>query len=526
MSQVEPCLSGPRRPQDRVPLAGARDAFRSALRETFKVTEPAAARVEVGGRESTLHHGSVVIAAITSCTNTSNPSVMLGAGLLARKAVAKGLRTAPHVKTSLAPGSRVVTRYLEAAGVLPALADLGFQLVGYGCTTCIGNSGPLPGPVVDAIGEQSLVAAAVLSGNRNFEGRISPHVKANYLASPPLVVAYALAGTMDVDLNNEPLGTGSDGQPVFLRDIWPSAEEVREAVHASLNPEIFREEYGATFTANETWNAIPVTGGDLYEWAADSSYIREPSFFSDLAPVPADPVPLKGARALLMLGDSITTDHISPAGAIPADGPAGRYLQEQGVAVEDFNSFGSRRGNHEVMVRGTFANIRIRNQLAPGTEGGVTRHLPSGDVTSVYEAAMRYAEEKTPLVVLAGREYGTGSARDWAAKGTFLLDVRAVLTESYERIQRGNLIGMGVLPLEFSAGENAASLGLTGEEEFDILALSQPLKPGQELQVAARDADGSVTSFIAVARLDSPTEVEYYRHGGILQKVLRDLLED
>jgi aconitate hydratase len=526
MSLVEPCLAGPRRPQDRVPLARSRDAFRTALKETFKVAEPASAQVSVGGRESTLHHGSVVIAAITSCTNTSNPSVMLGAGLLAKKAVEKGLRTAPHVKTSLAPGSRVVTRYLEGAGVLPALADLGFQPVGYGCTTCIGNSGPLPEEVADAIGKQSLVAAAVLSGNRNFEGRISPHVKANYLASPPLVVAYALAGTMDLDLNTEPLGTGNDGQPVFLRDIWPSADEVREAVHASLNPEIFREEYGFTFTANETWNAIPVTGGDLYEWVEDSSYIREPSFFVDLAPSPADPVPLKGARALLMLGDSITTDHISPAGSIPADGPAGRYLQEQGVAVADFNSFGSRRGNHEVMVRGTFANIRIRNQLAPGTEGGVTRHLPSGDVISVYDAAMRYAADDTPLVVLAGREYGTGSSRDWAAKGTFLLGVKAVLTESYERIHRSNLIGMGVLPLEYAPGDSAAGLGLTGEEEFDILALGQPLTPGQELQVSARGVDGTVTSFTAVVRLDSPTEVEYYRHGGILQKVLRDLLED
>jgi aconitate hydratase len=526
MGTVVPCLAGPRRPQDRVPLASARDAFRSALKDTFKVQEPVSAPVSVGGRDSTLHHGSVVIAAITSCTNTSNPSVMLGAGLLAKKAVEKGLRTAPHVKTSLAPGSRVVTRYMEEAGVLPALADLGFQPVGYGCTTCIGNSGPLPEAVADAIGEKSLVAAAVLSGNRNFEGRISPHVKANYLASPPLVVAYALAGTMDLDLNTEPLGTGTDGQPVYLRDIWPSADEVREAVNASLNPEIFREEYSSTFTANETWNAIPVTGGDLYEWEDGSSYIREPSFFADLQPSPAAPVPLKSARALLMLGDSITTDHISPAGAIPADGPAGQYLQEQGVAVVDFNSFGSRRGNHEVMVRGTFANIRIRNQLAPGTEGGVTRHLPGGDVTSVYEAAMRYAGEKTPLIVLAGREYGTGSSRDWAAKGTFLLGVKAVLTESYERIHRSNLIGMGVLPLEYSPGDSASGLGLTGEEEFDILAMGQPLTAGQKVQVSARGADGSVTSFTAVVRLDSPTEAEYYRQGGILQKVLRDLLED
>ena len=526
MGTVVPSISGPRRPQDRVPLSEARNAFRTALRETYRITDAPVAPVTVGGLPSHVSHGSVVIAAITSCTNTSNPSVMLGAGMLARKALEKGLQTAPHVKTSLAPGSKVVTRYLEEAGLLPALAELGFQIVGYGCTTCIGNSGPLPEAVAGAIREHDLIAVAVLSGNRNFEGRISPVVKANYLASPPLVVAYALAGTMDIDLNTEPLGTGRDGKPVFLRDIWPSGAEVREAVHASLNPEMFRQEYSDTFTGNESWNAIPVSGGDLYEWSHDSSYIREPTFFTGLPPSPADPAPLQGARLLLMLGDSVTTDHISPAGAIPADGPAGRYLQEQGVAVADFNSFGSRRGNHEVMVRGTFANIRIRNQLAPGTEGGVTRYLPSGEVMSVYAAAMRYAADKTPLLVIAGHEYGTGSSRDWAAKGTFLLGVRAVLAQSYERIHRSNLIGMGVLPLEFASGEGAESLGLTGEEEFEVEGLDGRLEPGQILTVSARDASGATKKFKMTARLDSATEVEYYRHGGILHKVLRDLLAE
>jgi aconitate hydratase len=507
-------------------LSKARTAFRTALKETFKVAGAPEATVKVGDRESRVTHGSVVIAAITSCTNTSNPSVMLGAGLLAYKALEKGLQTAPHVKTSLAPGSRVVTRYLEAAGLLPALAELGFQTVGYGCTTCIGNSGPLPDEVAAAISDHDLIAVAVLSGNRNFEGRISPHVKANYLASPPLVVAYALAGTMDIDLNTEPLGTGRDGRPVFLKDIWPTAEEVREAVQASLNPEMFRKEYSNAFSGNESWNAIPVSGGDLYRWSSDSSYIREPSFFTDLPPQPLDPQPLKGARLLLLLGDSVTTDHISPAGAIPADGPAGRYLQEQGVAVADFNSFGSRRGNHEVMMRGTFANIRIRNRLAPETEGGVTRYLPTGEVMSVYDAALRYAANKTPLMVIAGREYGTGSSRDWAAKGTFLLGVRAILAESYERIHRSNLIGMGVLPLEFIQGESAASLGLTGEEELDVEGLDGRPAPGKTLSMTARAPGGGAITFAVTARLDSATEVEYYRHGGILHKVLRDMLAD
>ncbi len=524
MSAVEPSLAGPKRPQDRVPLGASKAAFRKSLAEAFKVSAEERPQVAVPEMKASLGHGSVVIAAITSCTNTSNPSVMLGAGLLASKAVERGLRVPGHVKTSLAPGSRVVTRYLEAAGVLPALDALGFNLVGYGCTTCIGNSGPLPEAVSKAVREHGLVVASVLSGNRNFEGRINPDVKANYLASPPLVVAYALAGTMDIDLVKEPLGKDRAGQPVFLQDLWPSPEEVRDAIRDSMSPALFRKEYAEVFGGNETWNKIPVSGGDLYRWEDGSTYIKEPPFFAHLAPEAQGIQSIEGARVLALLGDSVTTDHISPAGSIPKDGPAGRYLLERGVPVTEFNSFGSRRGNHEVMMRGTFGNIRIRNRLAPGTEGGVTRHLPSGEILSIYDAAMRYRDEGVPLLVIAGAEYGTGSSRDWAAKGTLLLGVRAVLARSYERIHRSNLIGMGVLPLEFSAGESAESLGLTGEETYSLDGPGDDLEPGQEIQVTARDGNGESKTFTVVARVDSATEVDYYRNGGILQTVLRQLL--
>ncbi len=448
---------------------------------------------------------------------------MLAAGLLAKKAVERGLRVKPCVKTSLAPGSRVVTDYLERAGLDEPLDRLGFQTVGYGCTTCIGNSGPLDAPVAKAIADSDLIAASVLSGNRNFEGRINPHVKANYLASPPLVVAYALAGTVDVDLASEPLGTGSDGQPVYLKDIWPSDEEVREVVTRSVQPEMFRQQYGNVFEANQTWNDILVAHSELYPWEASSTYIQEPPFLVDLAAEPEPIRPIAGARVLMALGDSVTTDHISPAGAITPSGPAGKYLQEQGVRPEEFNSFGSRRGNDRVMTRGTFANIRIRNLLAPGTEGGVTRHLPDGRQMAVYDAAMKYAEEGVPLVVLAGAEYGTGSSRDWAAKGTQLLGVRAVIASSFERIHRSNLVGMGVLPLEFPEGQTWQSLGLSGEETFEIAGLDESLAPGAQITVRAIGADGQKTEFTTTARIDTPVELDYYHNGGILQTVLRKL---
>ncbi|HVW39206.1 MAG TPA: aconitate hydratase AcnA, partial [Pirellulales bacterium] len=459
-----------------------------------------------------------------SCTNTSNPNVMLGAGLLARNAVAKGLKVKPYVKTSLAPGSRVVTDYLEKAGLAKDLDALGFQTVGYGCTTCIGNSGPLPEPVAKAVTDGSLVVSAVLSGNRNFEGRIHALVKANYLASPPLVVAYALAGTTDIDLVNEPLGVGKDGKPVYLRDIWPSHEEVAKVVDSCVLPEMFRSRYNNVFDANERWNAIKLSGGDLYDWDEASTYIQEPPFLIDLPPQPGPIQPISGARALAVLGDSITTDHISPAGSIASSSPAGKYLQEHGVEPKDFNSYGSRRGNDRVMTRGTFANIRIRNQMAPGTEGGVTRHLPDGEVMSIYDASVKYKAEGVPLVVLAGAEYGSGSSRDWAAKGTQLLGVRAVIAVSYERIHRSNLIGMGILPLEFLQGQTWQSLGLTGEETFDILGLDDNVTPRGKLTVRATAPDGQVREFQATVRIDSPVERDYYRHGGILPTVLRKLL--
>jgi aconitate hydratase len=471
--------------------------------------------------ETILHHGAVVIAAITSCTNTSNPSVMIGAGLLAKSAVERGLRVPPYVKTSLAPGSAVVTRYLEAAGLTPYLDQLGFNLVGYGCTTCIGNSGPLPDTVARAVEEGDLVAAAVLSGNRNFEGRINPQVRANYLASPPLVVAYALAGTIDHDLLKEPLGRDPEGQPVYLRDIWPTSVEIQEAVSAALDPKMFRDQYRDVFSGNETWNAIPAAdAADLFAWDPDSTYIQEPPFFEDLAPRVSPTEDIHGARVLALLGDSVTTDHISPAGSMAAGSPAGRYLLDRGVTRRDFNSYGSRRGNHDVMVRGTLANIRLRNLLLPDTEGGVTVHLPSGEKMSIYDAAMRYQAEGKPLIILGGHQYGTGSSRDWAAKGVYLQGVKAVIAQSYERIHRSNLVGMGVLPLQFQAGESAESLGLTGREIFDIIGIAGDLGPGQEVKVRARREGGDVR-FSAVARLDTPVEVEYYRNGGVLHTILR-----
>jgi len=532
LSTVEPSLAGPKRPQDRVPLAKMKEAFRQALtaptaQRGYELDAAAAQRtasVQDGKAASTIGHGAVVIAAITSCTNTSNPSVMVAAGLLARKAVAKGLRTAPYVKTSLAPGSRVVTDYLAKAGLDKDLDRLGFQTVGYGCTTCIGNSGPLPDPVREAVQQANLVVSGVLSGNRNFEGRINPHVKANYLASPPLVVAYALAGSTDVDLATEPLGTGSDGRPVYLKDVWPSPAEVREVVESCVLPEMFRNQYDDVWRKNPKWNEIEVTGGELYAWDADSTYIQEPPFLVDLTPEVGPIEPIRQARCLAALGDSVTTDHISPAGSIAADSPAGKFLQAHGVAPREFNSYGSRRGNDRVMTRGTFANIRIRNHLLPGSEGGVTRHLPDGEALSIYDAAMKYRDEGTPLVVLAGVEYGTGSSRDWAAKGAYLLGVRAVLAASYERIHRSNLVGMGVLPLEFEHGQTWQSLGLTGEETFDFPELNDELKPRQKLRVVARTPQGKSLEFATQVRIDTPVELDYYRNGGILPTVLRKLL--
>lgn len=529
LDSVEPSLAGPKRPQDRVALTGMKNAFLAALSKPVKQggfgiqaeTDSRKATVRLNGSAATMHDGSVVIAAITSCTNTSNPSVMIAAGLLAKKAVERGLSTQPYVKTSLAPGSKVVTEYLRAAGLLDPLASLGFDLVGYGCTTCIGNSGPLSEPVSAAINENRLVAAAVLSGNRNFEGRIHPLVKANYLASPPLVVAFALAGTVDIDLTSEPLGHDPSGGPVYLRDIWPSQKEISEAMERSINAGMFRHTYANVWDGNAQWNAIPVHGGEIYDWQESSTYIQEPPFFTDSSLKPG--ASIEGARTLVMVGDSVTTDHISPAGSIPAESPAGRYLIEHGSAKADFNSYGSRRGNDQVMVRGTFANIRLKNLLAPGTEGGVTIHLPSEDPMSIYDAAVRYKKEGVPLVVIAGKEYGSGSSRDWAAKGVLLLGAKAVLAESYERIHRSNLVGMGVLPLQFKPGENAEALGLTGRETFDIRGLDA-LSPRQDVTVIAGRPDGSKISFTMTARLDSPIDVEYYRNGGILPTVLNSLV--
>ena len=555
LSTIEPSIAGPKLPQQRIALSNARSSFGHWLADLRDGGDsrnggPRARMADEGGgaipaprapirsapvRWQTLEgepiefevtDGSVVIAAITSCTNTSNPSVMIGAGLVARKAVELGLERKPWVKTSLAPGSKVVTEYLRDAGLLPALEELGFSVVGYGCTTCIGNSGPLPAPITEAIRAEDLAVCAVLSGNRNFEGRINPDTRANYLASPPLVVAYALAGTMDVDLLSEPIGTGRDGREVFLADIWPSQEEIRDAVRASVRTEQFREQYADVFRGDDQWRSLPIPEGELYAWTEDSTYVRRPPFFEGMSAEPQPPGDIRGARVLVSVGDSVTTDHISPAGAISRDSPAARYLTEHGVPPAEFNSYGSRRGNHEVMMRGTFANVRLRNRLVPGIEGGFTRHLPDGEQMTIFDAAMRYAEQGVPTIVLAGAEYGTGSSRDWAAKGPALLGIRAVIAASYERIHRSNLIGMGILPLQFEAGVTIESLGLDGTESYDIDGISSGLAAGGSVRITATDAEGRRTEFAAEVRLDTVVELDYYRNGGILQTVLRQMLRD
>ena len=527
LATVEPSLAGPRRPQDRVPLTKAKSAFQEALPTLMKSGTPEkTVSVQLNGDRATLGHGAVVISAITSCTNTSNPSVLIGAGLLAKKAGEKGLKAKPWVKTSLAPGSKVVTEYLKESGLLPHLEKLGFYLVGYGCTTCIGNTGPLPEPIAAGIQEGDLVACAVLSGNRNFEGRIHPQVRANYLASPPLVVAYALAGRMDMDITREPLGNDQKGNPVYLKDIWPTPEEVRNEIGKSVRSEMFKKEYGEVFEGDERWKKTPTPEGELFAWDPKSTYVREAPYFEGMTKTPTQPKDITGARVLAVLGDSITTDHISPAGAIEKNGPAARYLIEQGVQPKDFNQYGARRGNHEVMMRGTFANVRLKNFLAPGTEGGVTVHLPDKKQTSIYDAAMQYQKEGVPLIVIAGKEYGTGSSRDWAAKGPRLLGIKAAIAESFERIHRSNLIGMGILPLVFKPGENLNSLGLTGYEKFTITGIADNLKIGKELSVKATSDDGKTKEFQAICRIDTPAELDYYRHGGILEYVLRQLLQD
>ncbi len=558
LGDVVPSIAGPKRPQDRVPLSDAKQTWRQNLMtmleqganldptkverwlgEGGSAAKPAAevaapepeadpfehVTVRSNGATYQIKHGSVVIAAITSCTNTSNPAVMLAAGLIAKNAVERGLASKPWVKTSLAPGSQVVTDYLRASGLDAYLEQLGFYLVGYGCTTCIGNSGPLPEPVSEGVREGNLVAASVLSGNRNFEGRINSEVRANYLASPPLVVAYALAGEMDIDLYNEPLGDGKDGKPVFLREIWPTQQQIADAVRTAVKSEMFQQKYAHVFEGTDEWRRLDVPPGDLFAWDPDSTYVKRPPYFDGM---PLEPAPLqdvRDARALALLGDSVTTDHISPAGSIPKASPAGKYLIDHEVDADDFNSYGARRGNHEVMIRGTFANTRIRNTLAPGTEGGWTRHLPSGDQMSIFDAAERYREEGVPLIAIAGAEYGTGSSRDWAAKGTLLLGVRAVIAKSFERIHRSNLVGMGVLPLQFEPDEDAKSLELDGSETYDIEGVAEGLMPRKRLAVRARRGDGSEKSFNVICRIDTPVEVRYYEHGGILPYVLRQLLK-
>jgi aconitate hydratase len=520
LAKVVPTMAGPKRPQDSVPLTQAKTSFEKSLAGAA----PKHVKVKNNGDNFDLADGSVVIAAITSCTNTSNPSLMLGAGLLAKKAVERGLSSKPWVKTSFAPGSKVVTDYIEKAGLWPYLEKLRFHLVGYGCTTCIGNSGPLPEPIGKAIKDNNLVAVSVLSGNRNFEGRINALCRANYLASPPLVVAYALAGRMDIDIVNDSLGNDKSGKPVYLRDIWPTPQEVETTMRDSVTTEMFRKEYADVFTGDEHWRALPLPEGDLYAWDEKSTYIKNPPYFEGMPKKPGSLTDLHGLRALAVLGDSVTTDHISPAGSIPADTPAGKHLIAHGVQPKDFNSYGARRGNHEVMMRGTFANIRLKNMLAPGTEGGWTIHQPSGEKMSIYDAAMKYRGEHVPLVVIAGKEYGSGSSRDWAAKGTILLGVRAVLAESFERIHRSNLVGMGVLPLEFLPDETPKTLGLTGHEIFEIEGLASNFEPRKKMKVRARDASGKEKHFTAIARIDTPFEVAYYQHGGILQYVLRQML--
>jgi aconitate hydratase len=520
LASVVPTMAGPKRPQDSVPLTHAKKSFEKSLAGAA----PKHVAVKNNGDQFDLADGSVVIAAITSCTNTSNPSLMLGAGLLAKKAVERGLSTKPWVKTSFAPGSKVVTDYIEKAGLWPFLEKLRFHLVGYGCTTCIGNSGPLPDAIGKAIKDNNLVAVSVLSGNRNFEGRINALCRANYLASPPLVVAYALAGRMDIDIVNESLGTDKSGKPVYLWEIWPTPQEVETTMRESVTSEMFRKEYADVFTGDEHWRALPIPEGDLYAWDSQSTYIKNPPYFEGMPKQPGSLVDLHGLRALAILGDSVTTDHISPAGSIPVDTPAGKYLIANGVQPMDFNSYGARRGNHEVMMRGTFANIRLKNMLAPGTEGGWTIHQPSGEKMSIYDAAMKYRDEKVPLIILAGKEYGSGSSRDWAAKGTILLGVRAVIAESFERIHRSNLVGMGVLPLEFLPGETPKTLGLTGLEIFGIDGLAHHFEPRKKMKVRAKDSSGKEKPFTAIARIDTPFEVAYYQHGGILQYVLRQML--
>lgn len=519
ISTVEPSLAGPSRPQDRISLGNMKNSYNESLRARGVGMNGNASR-ETNG----ISDGSVVIAAITSCTNTSNPSVMIGAGLFAKKAVESGLSVNPYVKTSLAPGSRVVTDYLNAAGLTPYLEKLGFDLVGYGCTTCIGNSGPLPDEVDAAIKESDLTCAAVLSGNRNFEGRVHPLVKLSYLASPPLVVAFAIAGKVGIDLYNEPLGVGSNGNDVFLKDIWPTQQEIIDTVKEAITPEIFSNQYSKVFEGDDAWKSLTAPQANIYEWEAESTYIQEPPFFNDFSLESCDPEDIENANVLALLGDSITTDHISPAGSIPKDGPAGGYLISKGVTPLNFNSFGSRRGNHEVMIRGSFANIRIRNKMVEGKEGGWTVHVPTGEEMSIYDASSKYMSDGTELVVIGGKEYGTGSSRDWAAKGTALLGVRSVIAESFERIHRSNLVGMGVLPLQFKEGENAQSLGINGFETFGVHGISEDLYPGKELTVTVTDKDGGQKEFRAICRLDTPVEVEYYRNGGILQTVLRKMI--
>jgi aconitate hydratase len=544
LGTIEPSLAGPKRPQDRVALHNAKAAFQVAL-PTMQVA-PKTAKADVGGARQgvamatgsmaqsgvavadpaldELDHGAVVIAAITSCTNTSNPSVMIGAGLVAKKAVERGLTRKPWVKSSLAPGSKVVTEYLDAAGLSPYLNQLGFDLVGYGCTTCIGNSGPLPDEVAAVVREKNLVVCSVLSGNRNFEGRIQQDVRANYLASPPLVVAYALAGWITKDLTTEPLGDDPSGKPVFLKDIWPTEQELQETMQRAVHADMFRNSYRDVFKGDEHWQSLPVPEGNRYAWADDSTYIRKPTFLEGMTMTPPTPTELKGGRVLALLGDSVTTDHISPAGAIKADSPAGKYLIEHGVKATDFNSYGARRGNHEVMVRGTFANTRLRNQIAPGTEGGVTIYQPGGSLMTIYDASVRYREANVPLLVIAGKEYGSGSSRDWAAKGTFLLGIKAVIAESFERIHRSNLVNMGVLPLQFKAGHTAASLKLTGTEEYSLTGTGAGLKPRGDVGVQAKSADGTVHEFTVMTRIDTPEELIAFRHGGILPYVVRQLV--
>jgi len=532
LGTVEPSLAGPKRPQDRVPLAQMRAAFQQALTAPVKErgfglrAEEVSKKVTVqlNGKRAELGHGAVVIAAITSCTNTSNPSVLLGAGLLAKEAVARGLTVPPYVRTSLAPGSKVVTEYLKKTGLMKDLETLGFHLVGYGCTTCMGNSGPLPEPVVQAINEGNLVVSAVLSGNRNFEGRINPEVKANYLASPPLVVVYALAGRADVDLTTEPIGRDRSGKPVFLSEIWPSQKEVAD-LEATIGAEMFAKTYGNVFDGNPMWNAVPVGGGELYEFREESTYIQEPPFFQGLTQEPAPLTDVRGGRILAILGDSVTTDHIAPAGDIAENSPAGRYFKARGIGKKDFNSYGARRGNDRVMARATFANIRLKNFMVPGVEGGVTIHVPSGERMDIFDAAERYKAEGVPLVVVAGKEYGSGSSRDWAAKGPLLLGVRAVIAETYERIHRSNLVGMGILPLQFKPAQNAESLALTGKERIHVTEISGDIKPRQDVTVEVERPDGTQTSFVATARLDTPVEINYYRNGGILHAVLRKMLK-